>query len=199
MGYGIGHRKNKENIGGEEAGKWGQLKGCPHSLSKARDESGKRRETLRLEPEPLLHLAWVAKGAENHQAEWARGQMLEFDWDLKNEGPVSKGKWRKQVVGFPTAESTCGGKIRETGSWVGTSAGATPVGEERPCQGRRSWAELGTGRVPRWTSEDQPSASVWATKERQLNQPGPTQITTNNRRVCFLQGSPPPEDVKKQQ
>ena len=53
--------------------------GAAHSLSKARDESGKRRETLRLEPEPLLHLAWLAEGAENHQAEWAWGQTLEFD------------------------------------------------------------------------------------------------------------------------
>ena len=79
MGYGIGHGKNKENIWGEEAGKWGQLKRCPHFLSKPRDESGKRREALRLEPQPLLRLAWVAERAENHQSEWAQGQILEFD------------------------------------------------------------------------------------------------------------------------
>ena len=72
---GLGTRRTRD----EEAGKWGQLKGCPHSLSKARDESGKRSEMLRLEPEPLLRLAWVAEGAENHQAEWARGQTLGFD------------------------------------------------------------------------------------------------------------------------
>ena len=36
--YGVGYRENKESIGAGEAGKWGQLKGRPHSLSKARGE-----------------------------------------------------------------------------------------------------------------------------------------------------------------